>query len=76
MTMNYVNFFCGYFSNIISNLQIPCISKNISNVADLTDPVSRSDKMFQDHPSINPLMPVGNKKFRHTDTNLQLKAAV
>ena len=29
---------CSYFSNIISDLQIPSISKNISNVTDITDP--------------------------------------
>ena len=28
----------SYFSNIISDLQIPSISKNISNVTDITDP--------------------------------------
>ena len=31
--------FCGYFSNIISELQIPSILENISNVTDITDPV-------------------------------------
>ena len=39
----------GYFSNIISELQIPSISENISNVTDITDPVLAAINMFQDH---------------------------
>ena len=45
-------FFCGYFSNVISELQIPSISESISNVTDITDPVLAAINMFQDHPSI------------------------
>ena len=44
-------FFCGYFSNMISDLQIRSISKNISNVADLADLVLAEFNMFQDNPS-------------------------
>ena len=44
--------FYDYFSNIISELQIPSISQNISNVTDITDPVLAAIIMFQDHPSI------------------------
>ena len=44
--------FCGYFSNIISDLQIPSISKNISKATDITDPVLAAINMFQDYPSI------------------------
>ena len=49
---DYVNFFCGYFFNFISNLQIPSISKIISNLIDITDPVLAASNIFQDHPSI------------------------
>ena len=52
MTTNNVNFF-GYFSNIFSELQIPSVSGNISNVTDITDPVFAAINMFKDHPSIN-----------------------
>ena len=45
-------FFCGYFSTIISELQIPSISENISNVIDITDPILAAIIMSQDHPSI------------------------
>ena len=34
--------FSGYSSNIISELQIPSISENISNVTDISDPVLAS----------------------------------
>ena len=44
--------FCGYFSNIISDLQIPSISKDISKATDITDPVLAAINMFQDYPSI------------------------
>ena len=44
--------FFGYCSNIISDLQIPSICKNISNVTDITDPVLAEINMFQDHPNI------------------------
>ena len=44
--------FCSYFSNIVSELQIPSISENISNVTDITDPVLAAINMFQDHSSI------------------------
>ena len=45
--------FYGYFINIISELQIPSISENISNVTGITDSVLAAINMFQDHPSIN-----------------------
>ena len=45
-------YFCGYFFNFISNLQIPSISKIISNLIDITDPVLAASNIFQDHPSI------------------------
>ena len=32
-------FFCGFFSNIISEFQIPSISQIISKVTDIIDPV-------------------------------------
>ena len=44
--------YCDYFSNIISELQIPRISENISNMTDITGPVLAAIIMFQDHPSI------------------------
>ena len=44
--------FCDYFSNIISELEIPRISENISNMADITGPVLAAIIMFQSHPSI------------------------
>ena len=37
---------CDYFSNIISELQIPIISENISNVTDITGPVLAADRVF------------------------------
>ena len=42
--------FCDYFSNIISDLQIPRISKSISNVTDITDLVLAVINMLEDHP--------------------------
>ena len=39
-------------SNITFELQIPGMSKNISNVTDITDPVVAAINVFQDHPSI------------------------
>ena len=44
--------FCDYFSNVISELQIPSISENILNVIDIMDPVLAAISMFQDHLSI------------------------
>ena len=44
--------FSDYFSNIISELQIPSTSENISNVTDITDPALAAINMFQDHPSV------------------------
>ena len=38
--------FCGYPSNIISELQIPSISENVPNI---TDPVLATINMLQDH---------------------------
>ena len=45
-----MSIFFGYLSNIISELQIPSISKNIS--IDITDPVLAAINMFLDHPNI------------------------
>ena len=62
--------FCGYFSNIISELQIPSISKNISNVTDITDPVFAAISTFQDHPSIKNIGEKNCKSvFSFTHTN-------
>ena len=62
--------FCDYFSNIISELQIPRISKNISNVTDITDPVLAVIIMFQDHPSIKNIREKNFKSvFSSTHTN-------
>ena len=62
--------FCIYFSNIISELQGPSISKNNSNVTDVTDPVLAAIIMFQDHPSIKNIREKNFKpvfSFRHTN---------
>ena len=42
--------FCDYFSNFISELQIPRISENISNMTDITGPVLAAINTFHDHP--------------------------
>ena len=54
ITANHVKFLTILykFSNIISDLQIPSISKNISDVTDITDPVLAAIDMFEDHPSV------------------------
>ena len=60
----------GYFINIISELQIPSISENISNVTDITDSVLAAINMFQDHPSINNIRTKNFKSvFSLTQTN-------
>ena len=62
--------FCGYLSNIISDLQIPSISKNISNATDITDPVLATINMFQDHPSTKNIREKNFKSvFSFTHTN-------
>ena len=64
--------FCGYFSNIISELQFPSISENISNVTDITDPLLAAIKKFQDHPSIKNIRAKNFKSvfsLTHTHTN-------
>ena len=62
--------FSDYFSNIISGLQIPSISKNISNVTDITYPVLAAINMFQDHPSIKNIREKNFKSvFSFTHTN-------
>ena len=48
-----MSIFFGYLSNIISELQIPSISKNIS--IDITDAVLAAINMFLDHPIIQVL---------------------
>ena len=63
-------FFCDYFSNIISELQIPSISENISSVTDITDPVLAAINMFQDHSSIRNIREKNFKSvFSFTHTN-------
>ena len=62
--------FCDYYSNIISELQIPSISENISNVTDITDPVLAAINTFQDHPSIKNIREKSFKSvfsFAHTN---------
>ena len=44
--------FSDYFSNIVSELQIPSTSENISNVTDITDPALAAINMFQDYPYV------------------------
>ena len=62
--------FSDYFSNIISGLQTPSISKNTSNVTDITDPVLAAINMFQDHPSIKNIREKNFKSvFSFTHTN-------
>ena len=62
--------FCDYFSNIISELQIPSISENISNVTDIMDPVLAAINTFKDHPSINNIREKNFKSvFSFTRTN-------
>ena len=62
--------FSGFFSNITSELQIPSISKNISKVTDITDPVLAAINMFQDHPSIKNIREKNFKSvFSFTHTN-------
>ena len=69
ITVNYVIFWDN-FSNIISELQIPSISENISNVTDKTDPVLAAINMFQDHPSIKNITAKNFKPvFSFTHTN-------
>ena len=46
MTANYVKLFVAIFSSIFSELQIPSISENISNVTDITDPVHAAINTF------------------------------
>ena len=43
---------CNYFPNVISELQIPSISENISNMIDMTDPDLEAINVFQYHPSV------------------------
>ena len=70
MTANYVKFFCDCFSNIISELQIPSISENISNVTDITDPVLAAINTFKDHISIKNIREKNFKSvFSFTHTN-------
>ena len=62
--------FCDYFPNIISELQIPSISKNISNVTDITEHVLATIIMFQDHPNIRNIRKKNLKTvFSFTHTN-------
>ena len=69
ITVNYVIFWDN-FSNIISELQIPSISENISNVTDKTDPVLAAINMFQDHQSIKNITAKNFKPvFSFTHTN-------
>ena len=70
--------FCGDFSNIISELQIPSISENISNVTDIIDPVLAVINMFQDHPSIKNIRGKNFKSifsFTHT-SEIEIKKVI
>ena len=74
LTTNYLKFFCGYLSNIISDLQILSMSRNISNVTDITDPalaaINPSIKNISDHPSIKNIRAKNFKSvFSLTHTN-------
>ena len=53
--------FCSYFSNINSELQIPHICENISNMTDTTDSVLATINMLQDNLSIKNII---EKKFK------------
>ena len=70
--------FCGYFSNIFSDLKIPSISKNISNVNDITGPVLAAINMFQDHLSITNIRAKNFKSvFSYTQTNeIEIKKVI
>ena len=66
----FCQIFCDYFSNIVSELQIPSLFKNISSVTDITDPVLGAINMFQDHPSIKNIREKNFKSvFSFTHTN-------
>ena len=52
MTANYVKYFLWLLPQYYFWTSNPSISENISNVADVTDPVLTAINMFQDHPSI------------------------
>ena len=52
MTANYVKYFLWLLPQYYFWTSNPSISENISNVADITDPVLTAINMFQDHPSI------------------------
>ena len=70
MTPNYVNFFCDYLSNIISEIQISSISENISNLTNITDSVLAAINTFQDHPCIKNIREKNFKSvFSCTHTN-------
>ena len=51
MTTNFLWLLFQYC--IISELQLPSISENVSNMTDITDPVLATINMFRDHPIIN-----------------------
>ena len=62
--------FCDILSNIISELQIPSIFENISNVTDINDPVLTVINTFQGHPSIKNIRANNFKSvFSFTHTN-------
>ena len=44
--------FSTYFANIVSDLQIPKIEDNASNIKSNNDPVLAAIKTFQNHPSV------------------------
>ena len=69
---NHVKFLTILYklSNIISDLQIPSISKNISDLTDITDPVLAAIDMFEDHPSVKNIRAKNFKSvFSLTNTN-------
>ena len=70
MMVNYVKFLGAISPSIISELQIPSISENISNVIDITDLVLAAISMFQNHPSVKNIRAKKSKSvFSFTHTN-------
>ena len=65
-------------SNIISELQIPHICENVSNMTDPTDPVLATINMFHDNLSIKNIRAKNFKStFSFTRTNeIEIKALI
>ena len=62
--------FCGYFSNVIPDLQIPSMSKNISNVTNVADLILAAINMFQGHPSVKNKIIKMNAKIIKMNANI------